>query len=65
MLVAIEIDTIDTLVISSVHDCFQYVVDCDDTDDYISIIQSGAEQIPSGSRVTIAIGTNTRIIISE
>ena len=45
------------------HTGFQYVVDVDDTDDDISIVQSGAEQIPIGSRVTIAIGTNTRIII--
>ena len=47
------------------HTGFQYVVDVDDTDDDISIVQSGKEQIPIGSRVTIAIGTNTRIIISE
>ena len=47
------------------HTGFQYVVDVDDTDDDISIVQSGAEQIPIGSRVTIAIGTNTRIIISD
>ena len=47
------------------HTGFQYVVDVDDTDDDISIVQSGSEQIPIGSRVTIAIGTNTRIIISE
>ena len=47
------------------HTGFQYVVDVDDTDDDISIVQSGTEQIPIGSRVTIAIGTNTRIIISE
>ncbi len=47
------------------HTGFQYVVDVDDTDDDISIVQSGKEQIPIGSRVTIAIGANTRIIISE
>ena len=47
------------------HTGFQYVVDVDNTDDDISIVQSGKEQIPIGSRVTIAIGTNTRIIISE
>ena len=47
------------------HTGFQYVVDVDDTDDDISIVQSGKDQIPIGSRVTIAIGANTRIIISE
>jgi len=47
------------------HTGFQYVVDVDDTDDDISIVQSGEDQIPIGSRVTIAIGANTRIIISE
>ena len=47
------------------HTGFQYVVDVDNTNDDISIVQSGKEQIPIGSRVTIAIGTNTRIIISE
>ena len=47
------------------HSGFQYVVDVDDTDEDISIVQSGKEQIPIGSRVTIAIGANTRIIISE
>ena len=31
----------------------------------ISIVQSGDEQIPIGSKVTISIGTNTRIIISD
>ena len=47
------------------HNGFQYVVDIDDSDEDISIIQSGDEQIPIGSKVTISIGTNTRIIISE
>ena len=47
------------------HSGFQYVVDVDDTDEDISIVQSGKEQIPIGSRVTIAIGANTRIIISK
>ena len=47
------------------HSGFQYVVDVDDTDEDISIVQSGKEQIPIGSRVTIAIGANTRIIISD
>ena len=47
------------------HSGFQYVVDVDDTDEDISFVQSGKEQIPIGSRVTIAIGANTRIIISE
>ena len=47
------------------HNGFQYVVDIDDSDEDISIVQSGAEQIPIGSKVTDSIGTNTRIIISE
>ena len=47
------------------HDGFQYVVDIDNSDEDISIIQSGENQIPIGSKVTISIGTNTRIIISE
>ena len=47
------------------HSGFQYVVDVDGTDDDISIVQSGKEQIPIGSRVTIAIGANTRIIITD
>ena len=47
------------------HSGFQYVVDVDDTDEDISIVQSGKEQIPIGSRVTIAIGANTRIIITD
>ena len=47
------------------HNGFQYVVDIDDSDDDISIIQSGEEQIPIGSKVTISIGTNTRIIETE
>ena len=47
------------------HTGFQYVVDVDDTDEDISIVQSGKEQIPIGSRVTIAIGANTRIIITD
>ena len=47
------------------HNGFQYVVDIDDSDEDISIVQSGAEQIPIGSKVTVSLGTNTRIIISE
>ena len=47
------------------HNGFQYVVDIEDSDEDISIVQSGDEQIPIGSKVTISIGTNTRIIISE
>ena len=47
------------------HNGFQYVVDVEDSDDDISIVQSGEEQIPLGSKVTVSIGTNTRIIISE
>jgi outer membrane lipoprotein SlyB len=47
------------------HNGFQYVVDVEDSDDDISIVQSGEEQIPIGSKVTVSIGTNTRIIISE
>ena len=47
------------------HNGFQYVVDINDSDEDISIVQSGDEQIPIGSKVTISIGTNTRIIISE
>ena len=47
------------------HDGFQYVVDIDNSDEDISIIQSGKNQIPIGSKVTVSIGTNTRIIISE
>ena len=47
------------------HNGFQYVVDIYDSDEDISIVQSGDEQIPIGSKVTISIGTNTRIIISE
>jgi len=47
------------------HNGFQYVVDIEDSDDDISIVQSGEEQIPIGSKVTISIGANTRIIISE
>ena len=47
------------------HNGFQYVVDIDDSDEDISIVQSGDEQIPIGSKVTVSIGTNTRIIISE
>ena len=47
------------------HNGFQYVVDIDDSDEDISIVQSGDEQIPIGSKVTISIGTNTRIIVSE
>ena len=47
------------------HDGFQYVVDIDNSDEDISIIQSGEEQLPIGSKVTVSIGSNTRIIISE
>ena len=47
------------------HNGFQYVVDIEDSAEDISIVQSGDEQIPIGSKVTISIGTNTRIIISE
>jgi len=47
------------------HNGFQYVVDIEDSDEDISIVQSGDGQIPIGSKVTISIGTNTRIIISE
>ena len=47
------------------HNGFQYVVDVEDSDDDISIVQSGEEQIPIGSKVTISIGANPRIIISE
>ena len=47
------------------HNGFQYVVDVENSDDDIPIVQSGEEQIPIGSKVTISIGANTRIIISE
>ena len=47
------------------HNGFQYVIDIDDSVDDLSIVQSGDEQIPIGSRVTVSIGTNTRVIISE
>jgi outer membrane lipoprotein SlyB len=47
------------------HNGFQYVIDVENSDDDISIVQSGEEQIPIGSKVTISIGANTRIIISE
>ena len=47
------------------HNGFQYVIDIDDSIDDLSIVQSGDEQIPIGSRVTVSIGTNTRVIISE
>ena len=47
------------------HNGFQYVVDVEDSDEDISIVQSGDEQIPVGSKVTISIGTNTRIIQSN
>ncbi|MCH1415902.1 MAG: hypothetical protein L7V30_00105 [Gammaproteobacteria bacterium] len=47
------------------HNGFQYVVDIDNSDEDISIVQSGEEQIPLGSKVTISIGANTRIIQSE
>jgi outer membrane lipoprotein SlyB len=44
---------------------FQYVIDIENSDDDISIVQSGEEQIPIGSKVTVAIGSNTRIIKSN
>ena len=47
------------------HNGFQYVIDIDDSVDDLSIVQSGDEQIPIGSRVTVSIGANTRVIISE
>jgi len=47
------------------HNGFQYVIDVDDSEDDISIVQSGDDQIPIGSRVTVSIGANTRVIISE
>ena len=47
------------------HNGFQYVVDIKDSDEDISIVQSGDKQIPLGSNVTVSIGANTRIIISE
>ena len=47
------------------HNGFQYVVDIEDSDEDISIVQSGDESIPIGSKVTVSIGTNTRIILSE
>ena len=47
------------------HNVFQYVVDIDNSDEDISIVQSGKDQIPLGSKVTISIGTNTRIIQSN
>ncbi|RZO89912.1 MAG: hypothetical protein EVA57_01425 [alpha proteobacterium HIMB59] len=47
------------------HNGFQYVIDVDDSEDDISIVQSGNEQIPIGSKVTVSIGTNTRVIITE
>ena len=47
------------------HNGFQYVIDIDDSEDDISIVQSGNEQIPIGSKVTVSIGANTRVIISE
>ena len=47
------------------HNGFQYVIDIDDSDDDISIVQSGDAQIPVGSKVTVSIGANTRVIISE
>ena len=45
------------------HTGFQYVVDVDDTDDDISIVQSGSEQIPIGSRVTIATVSYTHLTL--
>ena len=47
------------------HNGFQYVIDIDDSVDDLSIVQSGDEQIPIGSKVTVSIGANTRVIISE
>jgi outer membrane lipoprotein SlyB len=47
------------------HNGFQYVIDIENSDDDISIVQSGEEQIPIGSKVTVAIGSNTRIIKSN
>ena len=47
------------------HNGFQYVIDVDNSEDDISIVQSGDEQIPIGSKVTVSIGANTRVIISE
>ncbi len=47
------------------HNGFQYVIDVDDSEDDISIVQSGNEQIPIGSKVTVSIGTNTKVIITE
>ena len=47
------------------HNGFQYVVDVEGSDEDISIVQSGDEQIPVGSKVTISIGANTRIIQSN
>ena len=47
------------------HNGFQYVIDVDDSEDDLSIVQSGNEQIPIGSKVTVSIGTNTRVIITE
>ena len=47
------------------HNGFQYVIDIEDSDEDISIVQSGDNQIPIGSKVTVSIGANTRIIISE
>jgi outer membrane lipoprotein SlyB len=47
------------------HNGFQYVVDVEDSDEDISIVQSGDEQIPIGSKVTVSIGANTRIIQSD
>ena len=47
------------------HNGFQYVIDINDSDEDISIVQSGDRQIPLGSKVTVSIGANTRVIISE
>lgn len=47
------------------HNGFQYVVDIDDSNEDISIVQSGVKQIPVGSKVTVSIGTNTRIIQTD
>ena len=47
------------------HNGFQYVVDVEDSEEDISIVQSGDEQIPIGSKVTVSIGANTRIIQSD
>ena len=47
------------------HNGFQYVIDIDDSNEDISIVQSGVKQIPVGSKVIISIGTNTKIIQTD